>query len=134
MIEQQDGGKRRSFDFNLLMLMKSCTLYAVLGLRAYVRFSSRSRARRRLVDGRRCTNAYTVNPQSRLHCKLEEKKKQSKTDSLQGLSNLYIPKTNFRGTSQYVRTASGIRRMIISNVMIGVSTWLMRPVPNNRAV
>jgi hypothetical protein len=61
------------------------------------------------------------------------KKNTIKTDSLYGLFKLYIPKTNFQGTSQHVRTASGVTRMTISNVMIGASTWLMRPVPNNRA-
>jgi hypothetical protein len=114
------------------MLDKAGTLHDITHLRAYVRFSSCSRARRPAVDGWRCANSYTVNLQSRLHCKLQ-KKNTIKTDSLYGLFKLYIPKTNFQGTSQHVRTASGVTRMIISNVMIGASTWLMRPVPNNRA-
>lgn len=64
---------------------------------------------------------------------LQASKNTIKTDSHLGLFKFDIPKANLQGTSQHVRTASGATRMIISNVMIGASAWLMRPVANIRA-
>jgi hypothetical protein len=113
------------------MLIKPCILHGVPRPRAYARFSLDSRARRQLVDGRRCANACTVNLGSRSFLKFQQES--IKTDGHWGLLKLYIPKTNLQGTSQYVCTASGTTYVILFNVMINASAWLMQLVANNRA-
>ena len=73
MIEHLDG-RKENVVLDFFLLIKVGKLHVITYLRAFVQFSSGSRARRQAVDGWGCANACMVNLGNRSYLKLPKDK------------------------------------------------------------